>query len=202
MTNRRFKERRTTDYIVIHTSATTPDMDIGLAEIDRWHRERGFLAVGYHYIIRRDGTLEDGRPEDTVGAHVRGFNDKSIGICMVGGLNDDSQPDDNYTELQWERLEKVVSFLEQQYPEARVMGHREMPGVKKACPCFNVQLWLIDRTQQKVEPSATITQEPEEDDHADVIYVDRTNEEITPIYVEVRKKRRPWWRPSWLFGSS
>ena len=79
-----FRKRRETRDIVVHCSATPPKMDIGVREIRTWHIKRGFVDVGYHYVIRRDGSVETGRPHDTQGAHVRSFNKFSVGICLVG----------------------------------------------------------------------------------------------------------------------
>ena len=74
-------------YIVVHCSYTPEQMDIGAADIDRWHREKGWMMIGYHKVIRRDGTIEDGRPLNKRGAHVKGLNAKSIGVVMIGGMN-------------------------------------------------------------------------------------------------------------------
>ena len=82
--------------IAVHCAATTPDMDIGAATIDRWHKERGFSSIGYHYVIRRDGTLETGRPLNTPGAHVQGHNAHSIGICLAGGVDQAGKPEKQF----------------------------------------------------------------------------------------------------------
>ena len=75
--------RKKTDYIFIHCSATKPSMDTDAKEIDRWHRARGFLKIGYHFVIKRDGTKEIGRELMESGAHVKSYNHKSIGICLM-----------------------------------------------------------------------------------------------------------------------
>lgn len=136
------------DYIVVHCAATRPSMDIGADEIRRWHRQQGWLDIGYHFVIRRDGTLETGRPETQRGAHARGFNHKSLGICLVGGVAEDGKtPEANFTEEQLEVLATLT--IELQYlhenqetgalPE--VLGHRDLPNVSKACPSFDVRHW-------------------------------------------------------------
>lgn len=137
-----FKPRVSTKYIVIHCAATKPSMDIGLREIRQWHREKGWLDVGYHFIVRRDGTVELGRPHEVVGAHVEGHNSDSMGICLVGGIDDKGQPQDNFTDAQWAALDHLVWEAKTSwYPNAKVVGHRELnPG--KACPSFDVQNWL------------------------------------------------------------
>lgn len=130
-------------YLAIHCSATSPAADIGLEEIDRWHRNRGFLKIGYHYVIRRDGTLEFGRPLDEVGAHTEGFNSESIGICLVGGVDSSKlqKPEDNFTDDQKESLRMLLLGLKKLFPNAVVQGHRDFPNVAKACPSFDVKSW-------------------------------------------------------------
>ena len=78
---------RKIDRIVVHCSATTPTMDIGVGTIRGWHvLERGWSDVGYHFVITRDGEVQTGRPIERSGAHAKGFNKHSVGICYVGGL--------------------------------------------------------------------------------------------------------------------
>lgn len=127
--------------LVVHCSATRPDMDVGRAEIESWHLYRGFAAIGYHFVIRQDGTVEPGRPLDHEGAHARGYNDESVGICLVGGLDNYGQPSDDYSPEQWESLERTLRFLKCVFPSAEVLGHRDLPGVAKACPCFDAREW-------------------------------------------------------------
>jgi N-acetylmuramoyl-L-alanine amidase len=144
-------------YIAIHCSATPPSTDVGVVEIDRWHRTKGFLKIGYHYVIRRNGRVETGRQLTEMGAHVAGFNHESIGICLVGGVrqekdadgkddvdgpNWDLKPENNFTPHQWAALAVLVKQLQAYAPNAVVQGHRDFPGVTKACPCFSVRDWL------------------------------------------------------------
>lgn len=125
-------------YIVIHCADTYSDMDIGVKEIDRWHKERGWKGVGYHYVIRRNGIIEVGRTETKTGAHVVGYNSNSLGICYAGGKSAKGDPEDNRTEAQKISLTNLVNDLKIRYPEAKVVGHHDLfPG--KACPCFDVQ---------------------------------------------------------------
>jgi len=147
--------------IVIHCAATKPSMDIGVAEIRGWHRQRGFSDVGYHRVIRRDGTVEKGRADAEAGAHVTGYNSNSFGICLVGGIDDKGNAQNNYTEAQWKTLAKLVREVQKAYgvPDKYVFGHRDMPQnagisleqiatgagfkkVSKACPCFDVKEWI------------------------------------------------------------
>lgn len=139
-----FKQRAKTEFIAIHCSATQGKADIGVTEIRRWHRERGFLDVGYHFIIRRNGVIELGREQEAVGAHVEGFNSVSVAICMVGGLDSKLKPEDNFTKDQYDTLLILVKKLKADYPEAIVQGHRDFPKVAKACPSFSVSGFLKD----------------------------------------------------------
>lgn len=119
--------------VVIHAADTPADMDIGAAEINQWHLDRGWDGIGYHWVIRRDGTLEQGRSESTIGAHAYGHNQGSIGICMVGGM-----PDCNYTAAQWRCLEALVRDLLARY-DCKVIGHRDVS--EKPCPMFDAKAW-------------------------------------------------------------
>lgn len=126
-------------YIVVHCSATKASADhVNAAEIDRWHRRQGWNEIGYHYVITRDGRLEKGRPTTVPGAHVRGYNGESVGICMVGGVAEDGKtPEANFTEEQWATLRVIVRQMLKQFPRATVCGHRDLDP-KKACPSFDV----------------------------------------------------------------
>jgi hypothetical protein len=128
--------------IIIHCADTPPSMDIGVAEIRRWHTDpppkgNGWAAEGYHYVIRRNGFIETGRDESRAGAHVAGRNAHSIGVCLVGGKGGP-----NYTRHQWRSLESLVTTLQGRYPKARVCGHNEFAA--KTCPGFDVPAWWVD----------------------------------------------------------
>ena len=140
-------KRSSTDYIVVHCTATRPSMDIGRVEVDAWHRHRGFLGIGYHYIIRRDGLLETGRDSEDVGAHARGFNSRSISVSIVGGVTegDVTISEDNFKDEQWVTLKALVERLTELYPDAVVLGHRDLPNVSKDCPSFDVKQWWDDQ---------------------------------------------------------
>lgn len=128
-------------FLAVHCSATQASSDIGVAEIDRWHRDRGFLKIGYHFVIRRDGTLEIGRPLTERGAHIEDFNHCSVGICLVGGINKQGKAEDNFAAIQKDTLYQVLLALKRTYPDAVVQGHRDFPNVRKDCPCFDVKSW-------------------------------------------------------------
>ncbi|QDB70999.1 N-acetylmuramoyl-L-alanine amidase [Bordetella phage vB_BbrP_BB8] len=138
------KKRARTDFLVVHCAATKPSANIGAYDIDRWHRAQGWFCIGYHYVIRRDGTVEEGRDLEVIGAHVSGHNEYSVGICMAGGVSekDVNVPENNFTPAQLESLKKLLLELRTKYPKARIQGHRDFPGVKKACPSFDVASWL------------------------------------------------------------
>ena len=131
--------------LIVHCSATRPDQDIGASEIDRWHKNKGWSEIGYHYVIKKDGVLEEGRSRLRAGAHARGFNYKSLGICLVGGLGSDGgiqEGVDSYTPAQMTTLRSLLRNLKMSHPKAEVLGHRDLPNVAKACPCFDVQQWF------------------------------------------------------------
>lgn len=135
--------------LVVHCSATGPAMNIGVKEIDKWHRQRGFLptatslAVGYHKVIRRDGTVELGRPEERAGAHAAGHNANSLAVCLVGGCKEDNlTPQNNFTPAQFKTLKGVLDDWSKRFPGSEILGHRDLPNVAKECPCFDVRTWL------------------------------------------------------------
>ena len=131
---------RPIDTIIIHCSATKPSMDIGAEEIDDWHRARGWAQIGYHYVIRRDGAIEHGRPVEVMGAHVKGHNTGSIGVCYIGGIDEAGKPEDNRTARQKTWMIALVKDLMRVHGVLveRVIGHRET-GAPKACPSFDVE---------------------------------------------------------------
>jgi len=145
--------------IIIHCSATPTDMDIGVEEIRRWHTSppNNWDDIGYHFAIRRDGTWEIGRPLEKIGAHAAkgGHNKFSIGVCMVGGGRRDGKrivAEENFTPSQWKTLKRQIKLLLMQYPNARLLGHRDVdPG--KECPTFSVRDWAkIELIAQAPQP--------------------------------------------------
>ena len=137
--------RLETKYIVIHCSQTRPSQDIGAKDIDRWHRERGWLKIGYARVIKRDGTVEQGREDNELQAHVKEYNHVSTSVCVVGGAVEENwkEPEDNFTGEQWESLKKVLEELVIKFPEARIVGHYELDE-RKTCPNFNVREYLLN----------------------------------------------------------
>lgn len=132
-------KRNFTHYIIVHCSATKAGQDFHAKDVDRWHRARGFNSIGYHKVIDLDGTVENGRPLGEVGAHCYGHNSDSIGVCYVGGLDAKGNATDTRTEAQKQSLLKLLKELKAKFPNAKIVGHRDMPNVHKACPCFNAK---------------------------------------------------------------
>lgn len=140
--------------IILHCSATKENADFSINDIDRWHRERGFKKVGYHYVIRLDGTIEAGRNENEIGSHCTGHNNKSIGICYIGGLDSDGKGKDTRTEEQKEALYNLVSKLILKYdiPIDSIYCHSDFAN--KLCPCFTkdkfikeLNDWLVNEME-------------------------------------------------------
>ena len=128
---------RTITLIVIHCSAVKPDQTSSVAQIDTWHRDRGFkFGVGYHYVVRRNGEIEAGRPEWMIGAHCMNHNKYSSGVCYEGGLNARGQPADTRTAAQKASLRKLLEILHRRYPRASIVGHHDL-NPQKACPCID-----------------------------------------------------------------
>jgi N-acetylmuramoyl-L-alanine amidase len=122
--------------IIVHCSATPEGKDYTVADIDKWHKERGFKCIGYHYVIYRDGTYHRGRQDSEIGAHCTGHNANSIGICYIGGVTKDGKtPKDTRTEAQKKTLITLLRTMKERYPGATIHGHRDFTN--KACPSFD-----------------------------------------------------------------
>ncbi len=134
-------KRTITDTIVIHCTQTPADMDFGVDKVTQWHKNRGFNTIGYHYLIKRDGTLEAGRDEDLVGAHAVQVNGTSIGVALVGGGNVDMGWEDNFLPEQFNTLKQIISKLKEDYDIKKIIGHYQVED-KKKCPSFDVPKWL------------------------------------------------------------
>lgn len=140
--------RTKTDFIFIHCSFTKADQDIGENEIRGWHVEDNSWAdIGYNAVIRRapnylGGLLEIGRPLDAVGAHVKGFNSRALGICLIGGMSASGGNENNFTASQFHVLRRLLITLKSYAPYAEIKGHGEVEP-RKTCPNFDVQEWLV-----------------------------------------------------------
>jgi N-acetylmuramoyl-L-alanine amidase len=129
--------RETTEKIIVHCTATPQGRNYSMEDIRQMHLKRGFLDIGYHYVILRDGTICEGRSETLVGAHCKGYNETSVGIAYVGGVDHSGRyPLDTRTIQQRDALRRLLCLLHALYPEATLHGHREF--AKKACPSFDV----------------------------------------------------------------
>lgn len=138
--------------LIVHCSATSAAADIDAETIRKWHVEgNGWSDIGYNYVIKRDGTLENGRDrdgdgdvEDEVGAHARGFNRGSIGVCLVGGVDETGKAEANFTFKQYATLYSLCLNMHEKYPGIIICGHRDLPNISKDCPSFNVKAFLGD----------------------------------------------------------
>ena len=128
---------RSIDKIIVHCSATREGHHVTVQQIRQWHLQRNFADIGYHYVIYLDGTFHKGRPLEKAGAHCKGYNAHSIGICYVGGLDRQGKPKDTRTAAQKAALLSLIRELRQRFPRATVHGHREFAN--KACPCFDAK---------------------------------------------------------------
>lgn len=119
--------------IIIHCADTPNGKEFHNTDIDRWHKERGWTGIGYHWVICIDGTVEAGRKPDVVGAHAEGHNSKSLGICLIGK--------DKFTKAQWDSLAYLVKGLTREFPTAVAKGHYQVDKHGKTCPNFDVPKW-------------------------------------------------------------
>ena len=142
---------RKIDTIFVHCSATPPSWmknstaEAKVAEIRRWHTdERGWSDIGYHYVIDISGEVVEARPIERAGAHARGHNAHSVGICLIGGHGgeQDDQFEEHFTHAQDRALRRLIAQLRLEFPTiTKVRGHNEV-SVSKACPCFQVSKWM------------------------------------------------------------
>lgn len=144
-----FAKRKSTNAIVVHCTATPEGKEFTAKDIDVMHRQRGFTAIGYHFIIRLDGTVESGRPVDTVGAHVQDHNATTVSLSYVGGVDAKGKAKDTRTPAQKAAMLCLIKQLKASYPGAKVLGHRDFSPDKnkngrvdpneriKECPCFD-----------------------------------------------------------------
>lgn len=126
---------RTINLIVVHCTATFAEQKVTIELLRRWHKQRGFKDVGYHYLIDLDGNIVPGRPEAEIGAHCAGQNANSIGVAYAGGLGADARPADTRNEKQKAALIQLLTELRERYPNAAIHSHSDYAN--KACPCFD-----------------------------------------------------------------
>lgn len=145
---------RKIDLIVIHCSATRADKDFTEHDLDLCHRRRGFNGAGYHFYIRKDGSIKTTRAVEKIGAHAKGYNAHSIGVCYEGGLDCTGRPANTLTGWQEHSLRVLIKVLLKDYPGSRVCGHRDLSPDRnkngeiepeewiKECPCFDVSKFV------------------------------------------------------------
>jgi len=127
---------RKIDKFIIHCSATREGQDISIDTIRKWHvEENGWSDVGYHYVVDLEGRIHLGRPIEKSGAHTRGENKSSIGICYIGGCDANMHQKDTRTNAQKATLLELLRILHKTFPECITYGHRDFSD--KACPSFN-----------------------------------------------------------------
>lgn len=139
--------------IVIHCSATEMGREVSIRDITQWHKARGFRTIGYHFLIHLDGEISRGRKLEEVGAHAKGYNTNSVGVCYVGGLKN-AKPHDTRTISQMHSIRGLIAALKSIYDINRIVGHRDLSvdlnanGMitknewMKSCPCFDVKTGL------------------------------------------------------------
>ena len=128
---------RSIKLLVVHCSDTEDNQNLSALDIHKMHLKFGWNGIGYHKIINRSGKVENGRPEYWIGAHVKGKNDISLGVCLIGR--------DNFTKNQFKSLKRVLKKWKKLYPNAKIVGHRDTGNTTKTCPNFDVKTWAKDK---------------------------------------------------------
>lgn len=130
--------------IILHCSATKEGQDFSVATIRDWHvKGRGWSDIGYHWVIRLDGSIEVGRPLEKSGAHTKGHNKDSVGVCYIGGCDADGKPKDTMNPEQEKAWRMIVLSLRTLYGDhITIHGHNEYAN--KACPSFIVEEKFAD----------------------------------------------------------
>lgn len=150
---------RSINEIILHCSATKRSSNIKAIDIDRWHKAKNWKGCGYHYVIDVDGTIEQGRVDDEVGAHCQGRNKHSIGICYSGGLDEKTEkPKDTRTDEQKTSMYRLVRELLEKYHLSIFDVHCHNEYAAKACPCFDINkfrdeylLWYYDEIDKELK---------------------------------------------------
>lgn len=124
------------EYLIVHCSDTPDHHDVNAEFIHKMHLDNGWDGIGYHKVILRSGVIENGRPEFWIGAHVKGLNKSSLGVCLIGSSQ--------FTKMQFISLKKVLLNWKKKYPNANIIGHRDATVTTKTCPNFDVVEWCIE----------------------------------------------------------
>ncbi|MDA9170444.1 N-acetylmuramoyl-L-alanine amidase [Alphaproteobacteria bacterium] len=136
-------ETQNIKYLVVHCSDTPDEKDLNGCDIHKMHIGFGWNGIGYHKIILRNGDIESGRPEYWKGAHAYGYNDKSLGVCLIGRKN--------FNSSQLITLGLLLDNWKQKYPNSHIVGHNEITKSGKTCPNFDIQDWLIKRSKNAIK---------------------------------------------------
>ena len=135
-----YQNYREVNLLVVHCTATRCNKDFPVSTLRASHKARGFADIGYHFYITRDGETHPCRPVHQIGAHAAGWNDKSIGICYEGGLDENGRIADTRTYAQKCALLDLLRQLKTDYPKAKILGHYQLSeNIRKACPCFDAK---------------------------------------------------------------
>lgn len=129
---------RNINKIIVHCTATPEGREVSVNDLHRWHvEENGWSDIGYHWYVDLNGTLHECRPEYRSGAHAKGYNKNSVGICYAGGCDSEMNPKDTRTDAQKETLRCIIEDLKGRYPQAEIIGHRDVSS--KSCPSFDAK---------------------------------------------------------------
>ena len=121
-------------FLIVHCSDTPDSQDVNAEFIHKMHLDNGWDGIGYHKVILRSGKIENGRPEFWIGAHVKGLNKSSLGICLIGSKI--------FTDVQLNSLKRVLLQWKKKFPNAKILGHRDSTKTDKTCPNFDVKKWV------------------------------------------------------------
>ena len=121
-------------FLIVHCSDTPDSQDVNAEFIHKMHLDNGWDGIGYHKVILRSGKIENGRPEFWIGAHVKGLNKSSLGVCLIGSKI--------FTHVQLNSLKRVLLQWKKKYPNAKILGHRDSTKTDKTCPNFDVKKWV------------------------------------------------------------
>jgi N-acetylmuramoyl-L-alanine amidase len=124
-------------FLVVHCSDTENNKNVNAVDIHQMHLDFGWDGIGYHKVITRSGKIENGRPEYWIGAHVKGKNNISLGVCLIGK--------NNFTKKQYNSLEAILKKWKSKYPSAKIVGHRDTGNTVKTCPNFDVKSWAKNK---------------------------------------------------------
>ena len=156
-------DKNNINLLIVHCSDTEDNQNVKAIDIHKMHLNFGWDGIGYHKVINRSGKIQNGRPEYWIGAHVKGKNKISLGVCLIGRKH--------FTKKQYISLERVLKKWKNLYPKAQIVGHRDTGNTQKTCPNFDVQDYLLheDIPNYKFQDALT--------DEADLREMELQNEE-------------------------